>query len=125
MQRLWMSVECAAFALVPLTGRHWLYTLLCDVDCRSVGKCACVRGFAGGLRAGACKPMEYRFVSITRYAEMVGISREAVYKRIASGSAVLLEICEVPVVDLSRSKGTMTRNEWPEIVQSDVPKWAR
>ena len=69
--------------------------------------------------------MEYRFVSITRYAEIVGISREAVYKRIDSGSAVLFEQSEVPLVDLARSKGTMTRNDWPEIVQPDVPKWAR
>ena len=66
-----------------------------------------------------------RYVSITTYAKLVGISRESVYKRIKAGTVTLLESSEVPVVDLARSKGTMTRNDWPEIVQPDIPKWAR
>lgn len=58
---------------------------------------------------------QYRFVSITRYAELCKISREAVYKRIKSGKARLLDICEVPVIDLAFSKGTDDRNNWKEI----------
>lgn len=57
----------------------------------------------------------YRFVSITRYAQLCKITREAVYKRIKSGKAVLLDICEVPVIDLAFSKGTNDRNNWKEI----------
>ena len=37
MQRLWSRVECVAFALVPLTARNVLYTVLCDVATRSAG----------------------------------------------------------------------------------------
>jgi len=43
---------------------------------------------------------------------MVGISRESVYKRIKKGTAVLLEDCESPVIDLERSRGKMERNDW-------------
>lgn len=53
---------------------------------------------------------KYRFVSITKYAKLCGITREAVYKRIKSGKTKLLDICEVPVVDLAVSKGGDTRN---------------
>lgn len=60
-----------------------------------------------------------RFVSITTYAELVGISRESVYKRIKKGTAVKLESCEVPVIDLAMSKGTMTRNDWSKIIEPD------
>jgi predicted DNA-binding protein YlxM (UPF0122 family) len=60
-----------------------------------------------------------RFVSITRYAELVGINRESVYKRIKKGTAVLFDDCEVPVVDLSLSKGTMNRNNWKDIKAVD------
>jgi hypothetical protein len=66
-----------------------------------------------------------RFVSITTYAKLVGINRESVYKRIKKGTAVLLEISEVPIIDLARSKGTMTRNKWPEIKELELPAWAR
>lgn len=66
-----------------------------------------------------------RFVSITTYAKIVGINRESVYKRIKKGTAVLLNDCEVPVIDLSLSKGTMTRNKWPEIKEPELPAWAR
>jgi len=58
---------------------------------------------------------EYRFVSITTYAKMCGISRESVYKRIKSGKAVLLDTCEVPVIDLAFSRGKHERNNWKEI----------
>ncbi len=58
---------------------------------------------------------DFRFVSITRYAKLCKITREAVYKRIKSGKAILLDICEVPVIDLAFSKGTDTRNNWKEI----------
>jgi len=57
----------------------------------------------------------YRFVSITRYAQLCGITREAVYKRLKSGKATTLDICEVPVIDLANSKGTDDRSEWKEI----------
>jgi len=58
-----------------------------------------------------------RYVTITTYAKMVGISRESVYKRIKKGTAVLLEDCESPdcespVIDLQRSRGKMERNDW-------------
>lgn len=58
---------------------------------------------------------QYRFVSITRYAQLCGISREAVYKRIKSGKAKTLDLCEVNVIDLAFSKGTDDRNNWKEI----------
>jgi len=53
-----------------------------------------------------------RYVSITTYAKLVGISRESVYKRIKKGTAVLLDDCEVPVVDVQQSRGKMQRNDW-------------
>lgn len=65
-----------------------------------------------------------RYVSITTYAKIVGINRESVYKRIKRGSAVLLKDCDVPVVDLSLSKGTMKRNDWSKVKQPDLPSWA-
>ena len=58
---------------------------------------------------------KYRFVSITRYAQLCNITREAVYKRIKSGKAKLFELCEAPVIDLAFSKGTNDRNDWKEI----------
>lgn len=58
---------------------------------------------------------KYRFVSITRYAELAGITREAVYKRIKSGAAKLFELSEAPIIDLSFSKGIDQRNKWKEI----------
>ncbi len=64
---------------------------------------------------------KYRFVSITRYAEMCKISREAVYKRIKSGKTKLLDMCEVPVVDLAFSKGTDDRIKWKEIPEYKLP----
>ena len=48
---------------------------------------------------------KFRFVSITRYAQLCGISREAVYKRLKSGKAKTLDLCEVQVIDLANSKG--------------------
>jgi hypothetical protein len=66
-----------------------------------------------------------RFVTITTYAKLVGINRESVYKRLKKGTAVLLESCEAPVIDLSRSKGTMTKNKWSDINDPDLPAWAR
>ena len=57
----------------------------------------------------------FRFVSITRYAQLCKISREAVYKRLKSGKAKTLDICEVKVIDLANSKGTDDRINWKEI----------
>lgn len=58
---------------------------------------------------------QYRFVSITRYAELCNITREAVYKRIKSGKAKLFDLSEAPIIDLAFSKGTGDRNNWKEI----------
>jgi len=66
-----------------------------------------------------------RYTSITRYAKLVGINRESVYKRIKAGSVILLEDCDVPVVDLMQSKGTMNRNDWSKPKAPDLPNWAR
>ena len=63
--------------------------------------------------------IKYRFVSITKYAKLCGITREAVYKRIKSGRAKLLDLSEVPVIDLSESKGTDNRNKWKEIPEPE------
>ena len=60
--------------------------------------------------------MNKRFVSITTYAKLCNISRESVYKRIKKGTAVLLEDCEVPVIDLAYSRGEYVRNNWKEII---------
>ena len=57
----------------------------------------------------------FRFVSITRYAQLCKISREAVYKRLKSGKAKTLDIGEVQVIDLANSKGTDDRINWKEI----------
>jgi len=57
-----------------------------------------------------------RFVSITTYAKICKITRPAVYKRIKSGKAVLLNDCEVPVIDLALSKGNQERNKWKDII---------
>jgi len=62
-----------------------------------------------------------RYVSITTYAKMVGITRPAVYKRIKRGVTVLMPDCEVPVVDLQLSKGKLTRNNWKAF---KLPDWA-
>lgn len=56
-----------------------------------------------------------RFVSISTYAKICKISRPAVYKRIKSGKAKLLEQCEVPVIDLAFSRGKYERNNWKDI----------
>ena len=64
---------------------------------------------------------KFRFVSITRYAQLCGISREAVYKRLKSGKAKTLDLCEVQVIDLANSKGTDDRNNWKEIPEYKLP----
>jgi hypothetical protein len=56
-----------------------------------------------------------RFVSISTYAKICKISRPAVYKRIKSGKARLLEQCEVPVIVLAFSRGEYERNNWKDI----------
>lgn len=56
-----------------------------------------------------------RFVSITTYAKICKITRPAVYKRIKSGKAVLLDNCEVPVIDLAFSRGEYARNNWKDV----------
>ena len=56
-----------------------------------------------------------RFVSITTYAKICKITRPAVYKRIKSGKAKLLDECEVPVIDLAFSRGLYERNNWKGI----------
>lgn len=61
--------------------------------------------------------MNYRYVSISTYAKIFGITRAAVYKRIKSGKAKLLDECEVPVIDLEFSRGNYQRNNWKEIVK--------
>lgn len=61
-----------------------------------------------------------RYVSITKYAKLCGISREAVYKRIKSGKAVLLDDCEVAVIDLAFSRGKYERNNWRKIKPEPV-----
>lgn len=61
--------------------------------------------------------MNYRYVSISTYAKICGITRPAVYKRIKSGKAKLLDECEVPVIDLEFSRGNYQRNNWKEIVK--------
>ena len=61
-----------------------------------------------------------RFVSITTYAKICNISRPAVYKRIKSGKAKLLADCEVPVIDLSVSRGLCQRNDWKSIQPEPV-----
>lgn len=66
--------------------------------------------------ATTCKPFYMnRFVSITTYAKICKITRPAVYKRIKSGKAKLLEQCEVPVIDLAFSRGKYERNNWEDI----------
>ena len=66
--------------------------------------------------ATTCKPFYMnRFVSITTYAKICKITRPAVYKRIKSGKARLLEQCEVPVIDLAFSRGEYERNNWKDI----------
>ena len=57
----------------------------------------------------------FRFVSITKYAKLCCITREAVYKRIKSGKAKLFELSEPPIIDLAFSKGTDNRFTWKEI----------
>ena len=59
---------------------------------------------------------KYRFVSITKYAQLAGITREAVYKRIKSGKAKLFELSEASIIDLAFSKGTDQRNNFKEII---------
>jgi len=56
-----------------------------------------------------------RFVSITTYSKICKITRPAVYKRIKSGKAKLLEQCEVPVIDLAFSRWEYERNNWKDI----------
>lgn len=60
--------------------------------------------------------MKNRFVSITTYAKMCGITRPAVYKRIKRGKAKLLDECEVPVIDLVFSRGEYERNNWRDVL---------
>ena len=60
-----------------------------------------------------------RFVSITTYAKLCKITRPAVYKRIKSGKAVLLDDCEVAVIDLAFSRGKYERNNWREIIEEE------
>lgn len=62
---------------------------------------------------------KYRFVSITTYARLSNITREAVYKRIKSGAAKLFELSEQPLIDLAFSKGIDQRNNWKEIIETD------
>lgn len=64
--------------------------------------------------------MNNRFVSITTYARLCKISREAVYKRIKKGTAKLLDECEVPVVDLAFSRGEYKRNNWKNIPEEPI-----
>lgn len=64
-----------------------------------------------------------RYVSITTYAKICGISRESVYKRIKKGTAVLLEDCEVSVIDTYLSKGKMQRNDFTKIKTDNNPDW--
>lgn len=65
-----------------------------------------------------------RYVSITTYAKMCNISRESVYKRIKKGTAVLLNDCEVPVIDTFKSKGKMQRNNLIDVTMPDgTPDW--
>lgn len=66
-----------------------------------------------------------RYVSITTYAKMCGISRESVYKRIKRGTAVLLSDCEVSVIDTWKSKGEMKRNNLKDITTDDTPDWMK
>ena len=61
-----------------------------------------------------------RFVSITTYAKICKISRPAVYKRIKSGKAKLLDDCEVPVIDMAYSKREDQRNNWKEIIPEPI-----
>lgn len=56
-----------------------------------------------------------RYVSITTYAKQVGISREAVYKRLKRGTAMLMEDCEVSIIDTHNSQGKMIRNDFSSI----------
>lgn len=58
---------------------------------------------------------QFMFVSITRYAQLCGITRESVCKRLKSGKAKTLDLCEVKVIDLANSKGTDDRNNWKDI----------
>lgn len=53
---------------------------------------------------------------------MVGISRPAVYKRIKSGKAVLMDDCEVSLIDTDASIGKIVRNNFkkPNQAPSDV-----
>lgn len=64
-----------------------------------------------------------RYVSITTYAKMCGISRESVYKRIKKGTAILLEDSEVAVIDTYQSKGKMQRNDFTKIKTDNNPDW--
>lgn len=63
-----------------------------------------------------------RYVSISTYAKMVGISRPAVYKRLKKGHAVLLADCEVPVIDLTQSRGNRKRSDWSKLKDAMVYK---
>lgn len=64
-----------------------------------------------------------RYVSITTYAKICGISRESVYKRIKKGTAILLEDSEVAVIDTYLSKGKMQRNDFTKIKTDNNPDW--
>jgi predicted DNA-binding protein YlxM (UPF0122 family) len=64
-----------------------------------------------------------RYVSITTYAKMCGISRESVYKRIKKGTAILLDDCEVSVIDTYRSRGKMQRNDFTNIKTDNNLDW--
>ena len=64
-----------------------------------------------------------RYVSITTYANICGISRESVYKRIKKGTAILLQDCEVAVIDTYLSKGKMQRNDFTKIKTDNNPDW--
>lgn len=66
-----------------------------------------------------------RYLSITSYAKYAGISREAVYKRIKAGTAILLADCDVPVIDTELSRGKIERNDWSGLKGKKVYKLNR
>ena len=49
---------------------------------------------------------------------MVGISRPSVYKRIKSGKAVLMDDCEVSLIDTEASIGKIIRNNFKKPIEA-------
>ena len=64
-----------------------------------------------------------RFITISTWANLAGIKRESVYKRIKAGTVATSCLCEHPLIDIEEYPPCKLKHKRVDLPKRNVPNW--